>query len=164
MEWGKNQGIDMTCMWNRNPTQRLILSGKKIGIWPPIPILYLRLGLRHPLVLAFWFSFHLIFICYFIFSSKQVQATIFFSQVFKFKERKFNKVSILSLRRLKLEAIFKVEFQRNICVVCSREVKQWSLGKKRFKKGFLCLLCIQKKSNVEAHEGFFAFVLICVQG
>jgi hypothetical protein len=64
---------------------------------------------------------------------------------------------------LKLEAIFRVEVQGNICVVCSREVKQWSLGEKKFKKGFLSVLCLQKKLNVKAHERFFAFVFICVQ-
>jgi hypothetical protein len=47
-----------------------------------------------------------------------MKATIFFSQMFKLKEKKFNKVFVLNLRGLKLEAIFKVEVQGNIFVVC----------------------------------------------
>jgi hypothetical protein len=44
--------------------------------------------------------------------------------MFKLKENKLNKAIVLNLRKLKLEAIFRVEVQGNICVVCSREVKQ----------------------------------------
>jgi hypothetical protein len=64
------------------PDPKVDSKWEEFGIWPPIPIRYLGLGLGHPLVLAFWFSFHLIFICYFIFFKQASSSNkYFFSSV-----------------------------------------------------------------------------------
>ncbi len=77
--------------------------------------------------------------------------------MFKLKEEKFNKKIVLNLKGFKLEAIFKVEVQGNICVVCSREVKQWSLGKKGSRRVF-CVCYVFKRNQTLKFMKDFLFL------
>lgn len=87
------------------------------------------------------------FVILFFQASKQKQQ-FFFPQVFKLKEKKFNKVFVLNLRRLKLEAIFKVEVQGNIFIVCY-VLKRNQMSK--FIKDFLvlCSYVVRVKKEVK---------------